>query len=184
MNHRYMVKNICFIPPILAALMLLSTTVLASTRASEAALSGNPLVMFDEGRRILLKGEKRVAKAEKQLREGREMLREGEELIEKGDANVLRSRDSYAAHSRSRGLAVEPDAVEKESKRLKEISEDWEDALRDIRKGRKLEKKGQKKISSAQDDLREANALVDRGNTLIRNSELALQGEQVVDPTP
>lgn len=149
----------------------------ASTGPSDAALSGDPVAMWDDGKIAVERGEKIVKKADEKLSDGRKLVREGEAKIDQGNIDTLRARQEYQTAARSSGQSASPEELAKEVKRLKKIGAQWEDAIDDIKDGNKLVAKGNKIIDDAQSDIRQGRALMESGSTMMRNSQRLRMGE-------
>lgn len=155
----------------------------ASTGPSDAALSGDPVAMWEDGQKEVTRGEKLVKSGDTRLAEGRKQVREGEALIDSGNAGTLRARQDYQDLALLTGKANSPDEVAKETKRLKAIGKRWEEAIDDIKDGNKLVSKGNKSIDRGQAEIREGRMLMDAGSTMMRNSQRTRIGEDLL-PIP
>lgn len=150
---------------------------------SDAALSGDPDAMATDGLRMNTEGSSLVQRGEKRLADGRKQVRDGEEMIQEGSDLVSKTRAEYRNAANAGGTASTPKAVEEEAQRLKKIGSRWEDAIDTIRDGNKLVDKGNKNIDRGQSEIREGRMLMERGSTLVRNSERARLGEELL-PLP
>ncbi|NND67954.1 MAG: hypothetical protein HKN19_10230 [Halioglobus sp.] len=155
----------------------------ASPGLSDAALSGDPQAMWDEGKKMAAKGEKLIADAESELAEGRDLVRQGEARIDQGTLDTLQARQDYQAAARAAGDAKSPGEVDKEIKRFKKIGDKWEDAIDEVRDGNNLVKKGNKRLAAAREDIRKGRALIEAGSTLMRNSQRLQWGEELLPRT-
>lgn len=168
-----------------SAFLVLGVSLLAacaSTGPSDAALSGDPVAMWEEGKKAVDRGEKLVKDAEDELAEGRKLVREGESKIDRGNLDTLRARQEYQAAARASGASASPGDLEKEVKRFKKIGGEWEDAIDEIKAGNKLVAKGNKRINAAQDEIREGRALMESGSTMMRNSQRLRMNEGLLPP--
>ncbi len=147
---------------------------------SDAALSGNPIAMERDGARLNSRGAELVKDGEKMLARGRKQIREGEAFVQSGGTLVRNSRFEYREQSSATGRASTPESVAKEAKRLRAIGKDWEDGIDTIRKGNALVKNGNKNIENGQSAIRRGREMLERGSTLIRNSQRARFGEDLL----
>lgn len=164
-------------------LLLIGLTLMAgcaSTGPSDAALSGDPVAMWEDGKLAVDRGEKLVKNAEQDLEEGRKLVREGESRIDRGNIDTLRARQEYQSAARASGSSLSPKELEKEIKRFKKIGNQWEDAIGEIKAGNKLVAKGNRLINSAQDSIREGRALMESGSTMMRNSQRIRMGSDIL----
>lgn len=155
-------------------------TACASTGPSDAALSGDPSAMWEDGGEDVASGEKLVKNGENQLLEGRKQVREGEAMIARGSQGTLNARQDYQDAAKFTGKASTPDELAKEAKRLKSIGDQWEDAIDDIRDGNKLVTKGNRTIDRGQSEIRVGRALIEAGSTMMRNSQRLRLGEELL----
>lgn len=152
-------------------------------RLSDAALSGDPSAMWEEGQKSVQTGEELISKGEKKLEEGRKQIREGEALVDSGNKQVREERQNYQNAVLAGGRSNSPKEVEAEAKRLRAIGNRWEDAIDDIKQGNKLVDKGNKNIDRGQAEIRDGRKLLEQGSTLMRNSQRAKLGEDLL-PMP
>lgn len=169
---------------IAAASLLAAACANSGFQLSDAALSGNPSAMWEEGQRAVTTGEGLVTKGENRLEDGRRQVRDGETKIATGNQQVLQAKEDYIAAATTSGGATTPRQVEDESKRLRAIGKRWEDAIDEIRDGNRLVDRGNKNIDQAQGEIREGRTLMEQGSTLMRNSQRARLGEELLpEPT-
>jgi len=138
---------------------------------SDAALSGDPAAMTKDGVKLNSRGAELVKEGESRLVEGRKQVRDGEAMVSNGSSLVTNARFEYKDVARTSGDANTPDKVSSEASRLKKIGSRWEDAIEEIRDGNSLVSKGNKNIGKAQSDIRKGRRMMERGSTLVRNSE-------------
>jgi len=169
---------------ILLAAVLASSVLLqgcaSSSEISDAALSGDPAAMSRDGARLNSNGAEWVKKGERGLIDGRKQIRDGESMVSKGSSLVRSARAEYINIASSGGSATSPDAVSDEAKRLRDIGNEWEDAIEMIRDGNKLVEKGNKNINTGQADIRKGREMMETGSTLVRNSERLRLGETLL----
>ena len=165
---------------LLAGLTLLAGC--ATTGPSDAALSGDPVAMWEDGQKSVTRGEKLVKSGEDLLSEGRKQVREGEAKIDRGNSDTLKARKAYQEAARATGTSSSPDELAEEVKQFKAIGGRWEDGIDDIKAGNKLITKGNKTIDSGQSKIREGRALMESGSTMMRNSQRQRMGETLLPP--
>ena len=169
--------------PFLVALALGACAGGSKVRLSDAALSGNPSAMWEEGQKSVQAGEALVSKGEKRLAEGRKQIRDGEAFIDTGNRQVRLERQNYQKAVLAGGQSTSPKEVEAEAKRLRAIGDRWEAGINDIKKGNNLVKKGNKNIDRGQAEIREGRQLLEQGSTLMRNSQRTKEGATLL-PMP
>lgn len=165
------------------AALLLTACASEDFRLTDAAISGNPDAMWEDGQRAVIAGEGLVDRGEKRLAAGREQVREGEARIADGNKRVLQAKQDYIAAVARTGDASTPQQVQNESKQLQAIGKRWEGAISDIRDGNKLVDRGNKSIDQGQSEIREGRMLMEQGSTLMRNSQRTRRGEKLL-PEP
>lgn len=168
----------------LLGLMVISLSACSSMpgkpKISEAALTGDPDLMWSEGQKLVQFGEPIVSKGELLLTEGRQKVREGEIKIADGNERVIQSRNDYQAAAQVAGGSSSPKEVDREAKRLKAIGKRWEDAIDQIRDGNKLVEKGNEKIDRGHGLIREGRSSIDAGSTMMRNAQRLRLGEDLL----
>lgn len=150
---------------------------------SDAALSGDPAAMAKDGVNLNSRGAVLLKKGESRLVEGRKQVRDGEAMVINGSTLVTNARFEYKDVAGTSGNAITPELVSSEAKRLRKIGDRWEDAIETIRDGNSLITKGHKNIGEAQSDIRNGRRMMQRGSTLVRNSERT-RLDQALLPVP
>ncbi|MEL7187126.1 MAG: hypothetical protein AAFN50_11940 [Pseudomonadota bacterium] len=174
----------CFgLVPLMIAGLLAGGCANSGFKLNDAAISGNPDAMWEEGQRAVMTGESLVDKGEKRLADGRKQVRDGEAKIATGNKRVLQAKEDYIAATIAAGAATTPKQVEEESKRLRAIGKRWEVAIDEIRDGNRLVERGNKSIDQAHSEIREGRGLMAQGSTLMRNSQRSRLGEEML-PIP
>ncbi len=128
---------------------------------------------WEEGKKMVRKGEKLQRQASEQQADGQVLQREGQDQVDKARSRIRDSQASYHQTSLTMGHAETSKAVHKEAGRLSQIADSWEDAeelLKDgednIAKGRKYEQDAEKQLSRAQ-------GLIDSGKRKVQSAELS-----------
>lgn len=158
------------LPP-LAALLVGLGGCATSGGVSDEALAGDPTAMLADGSRLNTTGAELVAEGEERIGEGREQVARGEAKIREGNDFVVAARRAYIDQARISGEAASPRAVEAEARKLREIGDRWQDAIDEIREGNALVDKGNRNIDRGQSETREGRLLMERGSTLVRDGE-------------
>lgn len=166
-----MIRRSFVISVLSAVLVLTGCASLGSSNVSDAAVSGDPVAMANEGAELNSRGAKMVKNGEALLMKGRKRVRDGEAMVSNGSSLVSNARFEYRDLARATGDATDPKTVSKEAKNLKAAGERWEDAIDTIRDGNKLIDKGNDDIADAQKEIRKGRKLMERGSVMVRNSE-------------
>lgn len=169
---------------VFVAFVLTSCANSASNKGvSDAALSGDPSAMWEDGKKIAKQGEELTGKGEKQVNKGRAQVRKGEERIQKANGDLTKIRIEYQTAANQTGRATSPKGVNDEAKALKKIGSRWDDAIDDIRSGNKMIDAGNEAVDKGQTTIRKGRTLVDEGSTLMRNSKRLELGTELLPVT-
>jgi len=153
---------------------------LGGNLVSDAALSGDPVEMWNDGKKAVKNGEELVLKGQKRVDGGRKMIKESQPKVDDATDEVLQARRDYQEAVNNTGGSTTPKQVAKESATLKKIGARWEDALAEIRKHNKRIDKGNDNVDKGQSEIRKGRKMIETGSLMMRNSQRLRLGDEIL----
>jgi hypothetical protein len=149
-------------------------------QASEAALAGDPVALWQDGQEAIGRGEAQVDRGEERIQDGQRIVRDGESLVSEGNDLVTRSRENYRLASRTSGSALTPDQLEDEADRLRDIARVWENGLDLIDRGNRRINDGNERVAEGRAIVLQGQTLIDSGRNLMLNSEQIRREQEIL----
>ncbi|MEZ5490653.1 MAG: hypothetical protein R3F50_10085 [Gammaproteobacteria bacterium] len=159
---------------ILSVLLLTGLTACATSpqfQASQAALAGDPVAMWQDGQEAVSLGEAQVARGEERVLRGQSIISDGETMVGNGTNLVNVSQDNYLLTVRDLGEAESPEELREEINKLREILNVWEEGEDLISQGNRRIADGNERIEEGRSIVFEGQNLVATGRNMIQSSE-------------
>ncbi|MBT8147030.1 MAG: hypothetical protein KJN90_09260 [Gammaproteobacteria bacterium] len=156
-------------------LVICLTTACTGSRdwqASEAAMAGDPVAMWQDGQEAIRLGETQVSRGDERIQDGQREIREGESMVSEGNTLITRSREQYRVAARTSGGALTPEQLEDEAERLRRIASSWEEGLALINRGNRRINDGRERVTEGEAIVLRGQTLIESGRNLMQNSEL------------
>lgn len=169
---------------ILPAALLLTLTTACSTspqfQASEAALAGDPVAMWQEGQQAVTLGEAEVARGEERVQSGERIVEEGEKLVNDGTNLVNVSGDNYRRAVRDMGEAESAEQLRQEINKLRDIMNAWQEGHNLISRGTRRIEDGNERVEEGRRIMFDGQNLMATGRTMMQSSEQLRQTQEAL----